>query len=111
MMKHEPAPVPGSNWKWIGIPVIIAIAFMGLLYLAMATEPEYMPANQKKAEGVDPHASHGAAPTEAKKYTAEEHAQHSTEEHTKALAEEAAASSDATVEETAPANHTESHGH
>ena len=73
---------PPSLLKWVGIPVILAIIFMGILYIAMENEPDYMPAQQKKAQGIDVHAKHANA-------SAEEHAQHNAAEHAEALSHEA----------------------
>ena len=74
---------PPSLLKWIGIPVALAIVFMGILYIAMETEPDYMPAQQKKAAGVDLHAKHANA-------SSTDHASHSEAEHAEAIAEEQA---------------------
>ena len=72
---------PPSLLKWVGIPVFAAIVFMGILYLAMETEPDYMPAQQKKAQGVDVHAKHANAQSD-------EHAQHSEAEHQEVISNE-----------------------
>lgn len=84
MSTTEQSPPP-SLLKWIGIPVVIAIIFMGILYLAMENEPDYMPAQQKKAQGIDVHAKHANTSSE------DGHAQHSATEHEQALAEESTA--------------------
>ena len=76
---------PPSLLKWIGIPVLLSIIFMGILYIAMETEPDYMPAQQKKAAGVDLHAKHANASSDAT-----DHASHSNDEHAAAIAEEQA---------------------
>lgn len=65
MTNHEPTPVPKSTLKWVGVPVVIAILFMGILYIAVANEPDYMPAQQKKAAGIDVHAKHANASTQS----------------------------------------------
>ena len=104
-MKHEPTPVPQSNWKWIGIPVIIAAIFMGILYLAMANEPDYMPAQQKKAAGVDVHAKHANASSTDAHNDVNEHDSHSTAEHAEAIAQEEH------TDQGAHATDNNSHGH
>lgn len=63
MTNHEPTPVPKSMFKWVAIPVLISIFFMGILYIAVVNEPDYMPAQQKKAAGIDVHAKHANAAT------------------------------------------------
>ena len=107
MMNHEPTPVPKSTWKWIGIPVIISIVFMGLLYLAIATEPDYMPGQQKKAAGVDVHAKHANAANSTAEDVNNEHSSHSTSEHAQAIAEE----SDNHQTDHAHSDDSQSHGH
>lgn len=73
---------PPSLLKWIGIPVVLAVIFMGILYLAMENEPDYMPAQQKKAQGIDVHEKHANSSSE------DTHAQHSETEHAEAIATE-----------------------
>lgn len=89
-MSNTDKPKPPSLLKWIGIPVLVAVIFMGILYLAIENEPDYMPAQQKKAQGIDVHAKH-ANTTPA---TEDEHAQHSAEEHAEAVAEESTTAHD-----------------
>ena len=86
MSANEPTKPP-SLLKWIGIPVLLAVAFMGVLYLAIENEPHYMPAQQKKAQGVDLHAKHANAQN-PQTTDESEHASHSAEEHTEAVATE-----------------------
>lgn len=78
MSTHEPAKPP-SLLKWLGIPILVATIFMGVLYLAIENEPDYMPAQQKKAAGIDVHAKH------ANSDQAVDHEQHSATEHAEAV--------------------------
>lgn len=37
------------GWKLLGIAIVLSCIFLGIFYLAMTNEPDYMPSQQNKA--------------------------------------------------------------
>lgn len=75
------------GWKALILAFILSILFLGIFYLAMENEPDYMPSQQQKLhqqhaeanakassseQAAEPHATHGSA--EAHGMSQEEHA-------------------------------------
>ena len=54
------------GWKGVWIAVILAALFLGILYLAMSNEPDYMPSNQAGNK----HSQHGSSHSMAKENAA-----------------------------------------
>mgnify|MGYP000137266630 CR=1 FL=1 len=49
-MTNNSSPEKSSwGWKAVIIVCILGALFMGIFYLAVSNEPDYMPMNQKKA--------------------------------------------------------------
>ncbi len=48
-----------KGWKGLAIAAVLSILFLGIFYMAMQNEPDYMPSKQIDQSNVEKHAGHG----------------------------------------------------
>lgn len=47
-MSTQDTPSSKSGWKALAIAFVLSVLFLGLFYLAVTNEPDYMPSQQQK---------------------------------------------------------------
>lgn len=77
-MSTQDTPSSKSGWKALAVAFVLSVLFLGIFYLAVNNEPDYMPSQQQK-NTTQQHAFKTAPTMAQDPAPAEEH--NSTEEH------------------------------
>ena len=48
-----------KGWKGLAIAAVLSILFLGIFYMAMQNEPDYMPSQKNDLSHTEKHAGHG----------------------------------------------------
>ncbi len=78
-MSTQDTPSSKSGWKALAVAFVLSVLFLGLFYLAVTNEPDYMPSQQQK-NTTQQHAFK-TAPTMSQEAQPDEHASMSEAEH------------------------------
>ena len=79
-MSTQDTPSSKSGWKALAVAFVLAALFLGIFYLAVTNEPDYMPSHQQK-NATQQHAFKTSPTMSQETAPSAEHAAMSEEEH------------------------------